>query len=81
MFGRINAPLVERAPEGNKVSRQKNQSQHWRMQVLIFDGEQGLKDGEARVYIEIRGIAKREAAVGQRTRIVDRRAHKFSETH
>ena len=51
------------------------------MQVLIFDGEQGLKDGEARVYIEIRGIAKREAAVGQRTRIVDRRAHKFSETH
>ncbi|CAK9067108.1 Retrovirus-related Pol polyprotein from transposon RE1 (Retro element 1) (AtRE1) [Includes: Protease RE1 [Durusdinium trenchii] len=32
-------------------------------QVLIFDGEQGLKDDEARMYFEIKGITKREAIV------------------
>ena len=51
-------------------------------QVLIFDGEQGLKDDEARMYFEIKGIAKREAAVGQgqHTRIVDRRTQVLRDT-
>ena len=49
-------------------------------QVLIFDGEQGLKDDEARMYFEIKGITKREAAVGQHTRIVDRRTQVLRDT-
>ena len=50
------------------------------MQVLIFDGEQGLQDDEARIYFEIKGITKRTAAVGQHTRIVDRRTQVLRDT-
>ena len=50
------------------------------MQVLIFDGEQGLQDEEARIFFEIKGITKRTSAVGQHTRIVDRRTQVLRDT-
>ena len=43
------------------------------MKVLIVDGELGFDNEAATWYFQIRGIEKRTAAVGQHTRIADRR--------
>ena len=37
---------------------------------VIFDGEQGLNDGEATIYCEVKSVTKRTAAPQQHTRIV-----------
>ena len=43
------------------------------MKTLIVDGETGLDDEDSTWFFQVRGITKQTAAVGQHTRIADRR--------